>query len=111
LGAPAFANLDDFAWRQAANEARSQERLSEGAYDRAGERRSRECPDNSATRFFYWRAHWLIQLMDSYSVAYGQNNRLRDMAEDFYSNLNTPIDDELHRRRLQTGRLVPPTAL
>jgi hypothetical protein len=109
---PSYGGLDDFLWHLSINEARSQERLSEDAAERAYAQRAVKPQENlPKTRFFYWRAHWLIQLMDTYSVAYGQDNRLRDLDEAFNAKLNTPIDDALHKNRLQTGLNLPPTAL
>ncbi len=107
FGEPDHASLDDFLYTLAANEAHAQTRLSDAGLTRTVERRT-PAPENSDTRFFYWRAHWLIQMMDSNS----QNNRLSQMRDEvFLTHLNTPIDDKLHQTRIDIGQHTPPTAL
>ena len=107
---PAHRSLDAFAWQLAIKGACEQERLSPGG--REAMRPHDDCETSAPnTARFYWRAYWLIQLMDSHSVSRGKNGRLRDMGEVFIAHLNTPIDDALHRDRLDIGRAIPPTAL
>ncbi|SDU36826.1 toxin-antitoxin system YwqK family antitoxin [Halopseudomonas salegens] len=109
---PQYGSLDDFLWHLCIEAACYQERLSEEAAKRARMQQFVEPQKSmSDTCFFQFRAYWLTELMKYTGSTESPKNRLRYLNTSFNSNLNKPINEEVHQARLRTGKDLPPTAL